>query len=98
MGFALLGLLLIHMRLSETRYMPEVGDSYTLLYQALTAVYCILYLSMFAWVLMRFCLVGRLCSLSNFLFMLVSLGFIVFGVHLCQLIGEEAYDMQQVMS
>jgi hypothetical protein len=77
------GLFLIHLRLSDTGYIPEVGDSYRILYEALTAVYILLYTLMFIWVLLRYCVSKRVCGYSNFLFMLASVGYIALGGHLC---------------
>lgn len=97
LALCLLGLVLIHMRLSETKYIPEVGDQYRYLYQVLTGVYLLFYLAMFIWILLRHCAAKRVCGYSNFLFMAASVGFIALGGHLCDLIAREAYHMSEVM-
>ena len=98
--FALVGLLLIHKRLASSRYMPEVSNQYALVYELLIALYCILYSGLFIWVIVRSCFSKnkRVCSKFTFTFMLVSIGFIAFGGQLCQMIGEEAYNMSEDMN
>lgn len=79
----IIGLLLIHMRLSEKGYMPDVDDAYTTMYQAFAGIYCGLYFLMFTWVMVRFCVTKRLCSFANFLFMFTSIAFIGVGSYIC---------------
>ena len=93
-----MGLLLIHLRLSEKGYLPDVDDAYKTMYEAFSGIFCGLYILMFIWILVRNCVYRRLCSFSNFLYMFTSLGFISVGTYICANIGQEAYNMSLVMS
>ena len=66
--------------------------------QVFIAFYCIPYLSLWIWTLVRFWKTKRLCQVHNVIFMAVSLIFIGLSAQLTREITQASWNMQQEMT
>jgi hypothetical protein len=98
MAMSMIGLYLIHLRLQAAGFMPQVVDSYLVLQEVLTLLYCLLTLLMFGWLMFLYCIRGKICSYNTLMFMTAGVVFLYCGVLMSIGISKEAIQMKQEMS
>lgn len=80
-------------RLKAAEFMSYIVEDYTLMYEAIYAVFCLLYFLMFLWLCASYKMSHRLCTFNNIVFVIAGCGY----VSMTSTLLGESYDALSAM-